>query len=168
MVGVWNEIGLFQITEAQLTSQSRCIRERGWLSDVEIEEIKRRIAETGQENNGIARDRGRHEEAETGLQDNGNFVEETMGVSSIGGRWHVELTDEIMEGQQVILDMLKTNIENPEELEEVNLRTANKKKTREKTMLINEVIDRIRVENISDTNLLVLAGANVVANVDGN
>ena len=167
MVGIWNEIGLFPVTEAQLTSQARCIRERDWLSDVEIEEIKRRISETGQENNGIAKNRGRHEEAETGVQDNGNFVEETMGDSSIGGRWHVELTDEITEGQQVILDMVKTKIKNPEELEEVNLRTAHRKKTREKTMLVNEVIDRIRVENSSDTNLLVLAGANVVVDLLG-
>ena len=167
MVGIWNEIGLFQVTEAQLTSQARCIRERGWLSDEEIEEIKRRIAETGQENNGIARDRGRHEEAETGVQDNGNFVEDTVGDCSIGGRWHVELTDEITEGMQVIVDMLKTKMENPTELEEVNLRTADRKKTGEKTMLINEVINRIRVENISDTNLLVLAGANVVADLLG-
>ena len=92
MVSIWKEIGLFQVTEAQLTSQARCTRERGWLSDAEIEEIKRRIAETGQENNGTARDKGRHEEAETGgVQDNGNFVEDTMGDSSIEGRWHVEV-----------------------------------------------------------------------------
>ena len=168
MVGSWNEIGLFQVTEAQLTSQARCIRERGWLSDVEIEEIKRRIAETSQENNGIARDIGRHVEAETGgVQDNGKFVEDTMEDSGIGGRWHVELTDEITEGQQVIVDMLKTKMENPTELEEVNLRTADRNKTREKTMLVNEVIDRIRVENISDANPLVLAGANVVADLLG-
>ena len=167
MVGIWNEISLFQVTEAQLTSQARCIRERGWLSDVEIEEIKRRIAETGQENNGIARERGRHEEAETGVQDNGNFVEEIMGDSTIGGGWHIELTDEITEGQQVILDMVKTKIESQEELEEVKLRTADRKKIREKTILVNEVRDRIRVENISDTNLLVLTGANVVVDLLG-
>ena len=34
-------------------------------------------------------------------------------------------------------------------------------------MLVNKVIDRIRVENISDANLLVLAGANVVADLLG-
>ena len=103
-------------------------------------------------------------EAETGgVQDNGNFVEDTMGDSGIGGRWHVELT----EGQQVIVDMLKTKMENPTELQEVNLRTADRNKTREKTMLVNEVIDRIRVENINDANLLILAGANVVADLLG-
>ena len=42
MDAIWNEIGLFQVTDAQLTSQVRCIRERGRLSEVEIEEIKRR------------------------------------------------------------------------------------------------------------------------------
>ena len=40
--------------------------------------------------------------------------------------------------------MLKMKVENPEELEEVNLRAADRKKTREKTMLVNEVIDKIR------------------------
>lgn len=41
MLNEWREIGSFEATEQQLAGQARCIKNRGWLSYVEIEEIRR-------------------------------------------------------------------------------------------------------------------------------
>ena len=41
MLTIWNDIGLFEVTEQQLAGQALCIKNRGWLSEVEIEEIER-------------------------------------------------------------------------------------------------------------------------------
>ena len=43
MSAIWHEIGLFKATEQQLASQARCIKDRGWLTSTEIEEIQRKI-----------------------------------------------------------------------------------------------------------------------------
>ena len=40
MLAIWNEIGVFETTEQQLAGQVLCIKNKGWLSQVEIEEIK--------------------------------------------------------------------------------------------------------------------------------
>ena len=43
MFNVYRESGLFMATEQQLKEQARFIKNRGWLSHVEIEEINRRV-----------------------------------------------------------------------------------------------------------------------------
>ena len=43
MFRVWQEIGLFEATEQRLRDQLRAIRKNGWLSELEIDVIKRKI-----------------------------------------------------------------------------------------------------------------------------
>ena len=43
MIGIWNEIGVFETSEQRLADQARAIRRNGWLSEVELEEIKREL-----------------------------------------------------------------------------------------------------------------------------
>ena len=43
MLGLWGEKGMFIVTEQRLVDQSNEIRKRGWLTDLELEEIIRRI-----------------------------------------------------------------------------------------------------------------------------
>ena len=43
MIGIWEEIGVFEISEQRLADQARAIRRNGWLSEVELEEIKREL-----------------------------------------------------------------------------------------------------------------------------
>ena len=44
MMALWNDIGVYKINQQRLADQVRAIKRNGWLSDVEIEEIKRSIA----------------------------------------------------------------------------------------------------------------------------
>ena len=43
MLAIWREIGVFDVTEQRLADQSRAISTNGWLSEVELEEIKRQV-----------------------------------------------------------------------------------------------------------------------------
>ena len=43
MLALWNVEGVFESSEQRLANQSRMCKNNGWLSDVEIEEIKRSI-----------------------------------------------------------------------------------------------------------------------------
>ena len=45
MFRVWQEIGLFEATEQRLCDQLRAIRKNGWLSELEIDVIKRKISQ---------------------------------------------------------------------------------------------------------------------------
>ena len=43
MLSIWNELGVFEITEQRLADQERAIRTNEWLSEIELEKIKRKI-----------------------------------------------------------------------------------------------------------------------------
>ena len=45
MLAIWAEIGVFETSEQRLADQARAIKVNGWLSEVEIEEIKSKILE---------------------------------------------------------------------------------------------------------------------------
>lgn len=48
ILAVWNERGLFSATKQQLAGQVKCIKNREWLSIVEIEKIQRPIDNGGE------------------------------------------------------------------------------------------------------------------------
>ena len=77
-------------------------------------------------------------------------------------------TSELNQEQCEILAMLQTKLEDSEKLHPVNLRSVDRKKVREKTAIVNSVINRIRNEDILEMNTLILAGANVVAELIGS
>ena len=45
MIRVWQEIGLFEATGQRPRDQLRAIRKNGWLSELEIDVIKRKISQ---------------------------------------------------------------------------------------------------------------------------
>ena len=42
MIAIWGEIGNFEITEQRLVDQARFVRTNEWLTEVELEEIRRK------------------------------------------------------------------------------------------------------------------------------
>ena len=55
MIPIWREIGTFEITEQRLVDQARVIRTNEWLTEGELEEIRRNILtqRDGEENQEI-------------------------------------------------------------------------------------------------------------------
>ena len=47
MLDIWNSDGAFVMNEQRLADQARAIKTNGWLSEIEIEEIKMNIAANG-------------------------------------------------------------------------------------------------------------------------
>ena len=47
MTAIWREIGEFEVSEQRLADQARAIKLNGWLSDIEIEELKREVDSRG-------------------------------------------------------------------------------------------------------------------------
>ena len=47
MHAIWNEMGVFNLTEPRLVDQKNNILKRKWLSDLELEEIQRNIEDIG-------------------------------------------------------------------------------------------------------------------------
>ena len=43
MKKIWDEIGVFPVTEQRLVDQARQLRTNQWLTDIEIEEIRRKL-----------------------------------------------------------------------------------------------------------------------------
>ena len=43
MKKIWDEIGAFPVTEQRLVDQARQLRTNQWLTDIEIEEIRRKL-----------------------------------------------------------------------------------------------------------------------------
>ena len=69
------------------------------------------------------------------------------------------------EDQQEIITILKKKLEDVGQLKPVNLRNIDRRTLKEKTKRANEVIAKLESETIGDTNNLLLAGANVVADL---
>ena len=55
MIAIWRDVGTFEITEQRLVDQARVIRTNEWLTEVELEEIRRKILKRrdGEENQEI-------------------------------------------------------------------------------------------------------------------
>ena len=101
MKKIWDEIGVFPVTEQRLTDQVKQIWSSKWLIDTEIEEIDRRCRdiiheeETGTDNEGRSTDNEGSREEEQGAKGNGtdqqhiveiplDIDQECTGESSMG------------------------------------------------------------------------------------
>ncbi|XP_044170403.1 uncharacterized protein LOC122954426 [Acropora millepora] len=162
MFRVWQEIGLFESTEQRICDQARAIRKNGWLSELEIEVIKRTInqEETGDTNGqglgdattdeNMENDEVQQEEGEFDMQD------EPGDDANIK-----ELNDIPEEDRRIIseiLELSKSGENNP-----VNFKKANQRQVEEITNRINKVIDKIPTRTITETNNLINAASMYVA-----
>ena len=142
-------------TEQQLSGQVLCIRNGKYLTELEIEEIRRKINEPTQ-----------REAEEEQIDNRFDPINDSGVVQSIDDRENRQAnletdldTEGLSDEQGEILKMLKEKLSQPENLQPVNLRTMDRRKVKEKTAKVNTIIDRIPCQNIGDTNTLILAGA---------
>ena len=63
------------------------------------------------------------------------------------------------------INTLKEKLEHPKRLEAQNLRHLDRKKLQETSTIVNSVISSVKTKNITEINVLVLAGVNVVADL---
>ena len=125
MLAIWNDSGLFSATEQQLAGQVRCIKNRRWLSSVEIEEIQRAVDKESENGAGLTE----VEEAESNV--NAQHQETEIRQKEATESQGVDETEEELEldeEEKCTLEMRKMKLEMSENLEPVNLRYEDKKK----------------------------------------
>ena len=169
---IWNEMGMFNVTEQRLVDQKINILKRKWLSDLELEEIQRSIEDIRNGEVGLESDVDEgwflgfdHEgqdvfmkECEVVLEDCmvPNVEEERSNAFVI--KMNMQITNEDMTILEKMHNVLSK--ENGERLPP--LTGTEKHRLLEATRKVDEVMNKIEVGNITELNDLVYAGAVMV------
>ena len=186
MKKIWDEIGVFPATEQRLADQARQIRTNKCLADIEIEEIRRKLEQKNskvevQENfqEIIEHNKNKHGQAEErGAQE--ILVEQGHENEQQQKTYHVcsfPKDDEILvkkaeveryneEEKELLMRVAKEIRYDPERIPP-NLRYIDRKKVREATVKINKVVSLIKTETITETNSVLRATGNFVAEMMG-
>ncbi len=163
MFNIWKESGGDQITEQRLADQVRQIQKKSWLSEAEIEKIKSEcrtdIRETIEiENIDVTNEAIEIHEEQLNLErsdeNNNNNPENSLNDES-----PEELNEDSIRTYNNILERLKSEKIDPP----MNLRNLDRNKVRSKAKEINKVLMHIPSANITETNRIILAAANEVA-----
>ena len=186
MKKIWDEIGVFPATEQRLADQARQIRTNKCLADIEIEEIRRKLEQKNskvevQENfqEIIEHNKNKHGQAEErGAQE--ILVEQGQENEQQQKTYHVcsfPKDDEILvkkaeveryneEEKELLMRVAKEIRYDPERIPP-NLRYIDRKKVREATVKINKIVSLIKTETITETNSVLRATGNFVAEMMG-
>ena len=153
MHNAWQDIGVFDLTEQQLAGQVLHLKNSKYFADIEIEEMKRETKEKGEH---------------WGIDDDDDVVEPIVTYATNGDdirQIEVDVEDENdVDGD--ILERIKCKLA-LENLEKVDLKSYDRRKVREATSRVNGVIGKLKTTSITDTNRLILVGANVVGDLVG-
>ena len=159
----WKEKGGFEVSQQILSNRVAYIKTRGWLTEPEIADIKRRCIETESGNVTLEPET----EPETSIVDNNDQTLNSITQDEVDVNGLVVNRDDLTDEEVVILDQLVQKMENTDEIKVANLRRVPWKQVKEKTLLVNKVINRIKTRDIGETNQLILAGASVVKDLLG-
>ena len=158
MFRIWQEIGPFESTEQRVCDQARAIRKNGWLSEVEIELLKRQI-EIEDCTEVIESDSFVENEDTTGdvdnvyvsmqqrEMDNGN---DTVRLLNVDERDGLSEEDELLIAE--ILEVYRSD-----EKINVSFKRANQQQLKNIIKEVNNVMDKIPTSTITETNDLVYA-----------
>ena len=174
---IWNEMGMFNVTEQRLVDQKNNILKRKWLSDLELEEIQRNIKDIGNGEVGLESDEDEgwflgfdHEGQDVFMKEYKIALEDCMVPNVEQERSNVfvikrnmQITNENM----TILEKMRNKLSKETTERLPPLRGIEKHRFLEATRKVDEVMDKIEVRNIVKLNDLVYAGAVVVMEMLG-
>ena len=154
MIAIQREIGTFEITEQRLVHQARVIRTNEWLTEVELEEIKRKIlthrdGEENQEINDIP-------VIDKKIQNESCPMEPSETVIRV--RVETKITDE----ERLITDELKALMIRNETEEYLHFKKVDQRKLRDVTKKLNAMIRHIETD-VTQTTKLAMAAAHWIA-----
>ena len=165
----WRLRGMFDSTEQWICDQARTIRKNGWLSDIELEMIKRKIEDEVQNDAACCEEEcqfgipGEEVGARNGQEvNNGNQAE----VTDEGGQDMNEdelINDELDQEQRMIVDQLKQIMAEGRTAEGIMFKKVDRKTLRTKTEKVNGVLQFVKTSNITQTNDLIKAAGIWVA-----
>ena len=141
MIAIWRDVGTFEITEQRLVDQARVIRTNEWLTEGELEEIrrknlKRRDGEENQEINDIP-------VIEERIQNESRLMEPS--VTEICVRVETKITDE----ERLIIDQLEALMIRNETEEYLPFKKVDQRELREVTKKVNAVIRHLDINDVT-------------------
>ena len=146
--------GVFEITEQRLCDQARAIRKNGWLSDLELENIRRMIeAESHIANESTQYVEENQTEEDMMKQNEGN---EEIGnepdeiINNVAA--NVEALDE---ETHHIIDKLNDIITSNRNADGISFKQLDMKILKQTTAKVNRVIELIETKNITQTNNVI-------------
>ena len=153
----WREKEMFPVTEQRLMDQKNNIMKTKWLSDLELEEIRRNIEDVEQ---GVILEEVEFDTAEDvvmGSPDRNNAGEE-IEINEESG-----LSDE----EKGLIDRLKNILTSSQRERLPSLRGVEKGRLQSAVRKVDMLLGKMKTNNITDTNNLIYAGAVLVRELLG-
>ena len=187
---IWDEMGLFELSEQKLVGQTRVIKTNGWISELELEELNREIesenncqshtvtnVESDVDGRTVTQIEGMNNEIGGQIELGDNRLNEDIGNFDClevedSGNWSEAVAKENMKADglgdddikvfEMMVNELNGNIGRP-----MNLRFVDRKKLRDFTSNVNKIIPYLEMKNLSQCNNILLAAGNVVRKMLG-
>ena len=153
MLSLWQQKGMFWVSEQRLVDQANTIRRNSWMTELEIEELERKV--TGSDSVIAAEARSSEALPDHVGEDRRNALPE-MGAE--------EQADNLDEEEVAIVMEIAEVIEKGRKDKLPALRNVPKKKLLEETAKVDKVLSKFKTHSITKTNELFYAGAFVVTN----
>ena len=153
MLSLWLQKGMFWVSEQRLVDQANTIRRNSWMTELEIEELERKV--TGSDSVITAEARSSEALPDHVGEDRRNVLPE-MGAE--------EQADSLDEEEVAIVMEIAEVIEKGRKDKLPALRNVPKKKLLEETAKVDKVLSKFKTHSITKTNELFCAGAFVVTN----
>ena len=152
MLSLWLQRGMFWVSEQRLVDQANTIRRNSWMTELEMEELERKI--TGSDS--VMVEEARNIEA---LPDHLGDVRNVFLEMEAE-----EQVDSLDEDELAILMKIVEVIEKGRKDKLPALRNVPKNKLLEETAKVNKVFSKFKTHSITKTNKLFYTGAVVVTN----
>ena len=162
MVNIWRSRNLAQVSE-RLLDQVRQIRTKGWITELEMAEIKRQMA--NESNRGDNERQGESLESDANIRREEIQIECDESVQQANGAGATENTARMLDDEEfsneelVIAERLFEVLRQPERVKLPALRGVNKSSVKIEVEKMNSLLGRIRNENITVTNDLLYAAS---------
>ena len=147
MLSLWQQKGMFWVSEQRLVDQANTIRRNSWMTELEIEELERKV--TGSDSVIAAEARSSEDLPDQVGEDRRNFLPE-MGAE--------EQADSLDEEVAIVMEIAEV-IEKGRKDKLPALRNVPKKKLLEETAKVDKVLSKFKTHSITKTNELFYAGA---------
>ena len=153
MLSLWQQKGMFWVSEQRLVDQANTIRRNSWMTELEVEELERKV--TGSDSVIVEEERS-FEAMPDHVGDDLRIILPEMGVK--------EQADSLDEEEVAIVMEIVEVIERGRKDKLPALRNVPKKKLLEENAKVDKVLSKFKTHSITKTNELFYAGAVVVTN----
>ena len=174
VVELWRQKDMAEISEQRLMDQIRQTKKKGWLSQLEIERIKRRIVEKEVGGESAAND----VIVEVNVCTDGNIPELNQQFDNDNPAVNAESAHQVDEGtiraeqfedelftesEKATVERLKIIMNEKKRKPLPSLKKINKEQILKEVKEVNEVLEKVRTDTITTTNDLMYAAAVIVS-----